>query len=277
MTVLRDSDPELFLQHARPLLYEREAEYGLALGLVEALKTYLKPDITPLLLRVVQEGVTTAVCVQTRPENVVVSHLTDGQAAALAAYFREHQVPLGGAIGPVPGVQAFCAHYSDAPVHVRMSNRILQLTQVIPPLTAPGRFRMAEPADIDMVSRFFHEFHVECLPRELPGEAKLASMIEDRINRETVFFWENGGTPVSSAHSTRPTRGGIAIGPVYTPPNERGKGYASNLVAALSQHLLDQGKRFCVLFTDTHNRTSNKIYENVGYRAIGTSEFLSYT
>ena len=277
MNVMRDSDPDVFLQHAGPLLHEREAEYGLALGLVEALKTYLKPDITPLLLRVVQEAVTTAVCVQTRPESVVVSHLNDDQAAALAAYFREQQIPLDGAIGPVPGVQAFCAQYSEAPVHVQMSNRILQLTQVIPPSIAPGRFRLAEPTDFDPARRFFREFHVECLPRELPGEAKLASMIEDRINRQTVFFWENGGTPVSCAHSTRPTRGGIAIGPVYTPPNERRKGYASNLVAALSQHLLDQGKRFCVLFTDTHNPTSNKIYESIGYRQIGTSEFLSYS
>jgi len=45
----------------------------------------------------------------------------------------------------------------------------------------------------------------------------------------------------------------------------------------MSQHLLDQGKSFCVLFTDADNATSNKIYESIGYRLIGTSEFLSYT
>ena len=277
MTVVRDSNPAVFLQDAGPLLYAREAEYGLPLGLVEALQTYLKPEITPLLLRVTESGVTTAVCVQTRPENVMVSHLSDDQAAALSAYFHEHKISLAGAIGPAQSVRAFCASYSEAPVHVRMSQRILQLTQVNPPQLAPGRLRIAESTDFDTVSRFFHEFHVECLPYEIPTPESLARLIEDRIGRKTVYLWEWDDSVVSSAHTTRPTRNGMSIGPVYTPPTARGKGYASNLMAALSQRLLDGSKRFCVLFTDTRNPTSNKIYESIGYREIGTSEFLSYT
>jgi uncharacterized protein len=277
MTVVRDSDPAVFLQHAGPLLYAREAEYGLPLGLVEALQTYLKPEITPLLLRVTESDVTTAVCVQTRPENVMVSCLSDEQAAALAAYFHENQLPLAGAIGPAPGVKAFCAFHSAAPLHVRMSQRILQLTQVNPPQLAPGRLRIAEPADFETVSCFFHEFHAECLPHEIPTPASLSKLIEDRIARKTVYLWEDDGNVVSSAHTSRPTRNGISIGPVFTPPQQRGRGYASNLMAALSQRLLDGGKRFCVLFTDTLNPTSNKIYESIGYRVIGTSEFLTYT
>jgi len=277
MHVVRDASPGVFLEHAGPLLYAKEAEYGLALGLVEALQTYLKPDITPLLLRVVEEGVTMAVCVQTRAENVVVSELNDRQAARLAAHFREHQLPLPGASGPASGVQALCAYYSTAPARVRMSNRILQLTRVIPPRPSPGEFRLAGSADFEVVRHHFYDFHVECIPEEIPTETALDTLTTDRIERRTVFLWENGGSPVCSAHTSRPTRSGISIGPVYTPPRERGKGYASNLVAAMSQHLLDQGKSFCVLFTDADNATSNKIYESIGYRLIGTSEFLSYT
>jgi hypothetical protein len=119
MTVVRDPSPDEFLQHAGPFLYEREAEYGLALGLVEGLKSYLKPEVPPILLRLSEGGMTTAVCVQTRPENVVVSDLSNNQAAALATYFHEQRIPLPGAIGPVPGVRALCAHYSKAPVYLR--------------------------------------------------------------------------------------------------------------------------------------------------------------
>ena len=276
MTVVRDSSPGVFLQHAGPLLYAREAEYGLPLGLAEALLTYLKPEIAPLLLRVVEDGVTAGVCIQTRPENVMLSHLTNEQAAALAAYCREHEICVAGASGPAAGVREFCARYSNAPTQVRMSNRILQITEVIPPRHTPGSMRVAGSADFETVKRFFHEFHVECIPDELPTEDKLVTLIEDRIARQTVYLWENKGTPVCCAHTTRPTRGGMSIGPVYTPPNERGKGYASNLMAALSQRLLDGGKRFCVLFTDTDNPTSNRVYESIGYRVIGTSEYLSF-
>jgi hypothetical protein len=245
--------------------------------LIEALQTYLMPDITPLLLRVVENGVATAVCVQTRRENVMLSHLTAAQAGALAAFCRDHAVDVAGASGPVTSVREFCAQFSSAPTEVRMSNRILQLTEVVPPQPAPGCMRIAVQADFDTVKRFFRDFHVECIPDELPAEDKLITLIEDRIARQTVFLWDVEGVPVSSAHTTRPTRRGMSIGPVYTPPDQRGRGYASNLVAALSQHVLDRGKQFCVLFTDADNPTSNKVYENVGYRAIGTSKYLSFT
>jgi uncharacterized protein len=117
---------------------------------------------------------------------------------------------------------------------------------------------------------------VECIPDELPSEKQLHALIADRTERQTVFLWEADGRPVSSAHTTRPTRHGISIGPVYTPPGERGKGYASNLMADLSQRMLDGGKRFCALFTDVDNPTSNKIYECIGYRGIATSEYLGF-
>ena len=60
----------------------------------------------------------------------------------------------------------------------------------------------------------------------------------------------------------------MRIGPVYTPPADRGRGYASNLVAATSQDVLDRGRRFCFLFTNVANPTSNKIYQALGYAVV---------
>ena len=59
---------------------------------------------------------------------------------------------------------------------------------------------------------------------------------------------------------------------MYTPPELRGRGYATALTAELSQRLLDGrlfegGRRFCFLYTDLANPTSNAIYERIGYRA----------
>src|SRR4051794_1327852 len=39
-------------------------------------------------------------------------------------------------------------------------------------------------------------------------------------------------------------------------------------VAAVSQHLLDSGRKFCFLFTDLANPTSNKIYQQIGYEPV---------
>ncbi len=48
----------------------------------------------------------------------------------------------------------------------------------------------------------------------------------------------------------------------------RRQGYASSCVAALSQTLLDQGRKYCFLFTDLANPTSNHIYQAIGYQPI---------
>jgi hypothetical protein len=55
---------------------------------------------------------------------------------------------------------------------------------------------------------------------------------------------------------------------VYTPPEVRARGYASACVAALTKLLLEGGRRFCFLYTDLSNPTSNSIYQRVGYRPI---------
>jgi predicted GNAT family acetyltransferase len=70
------------------------------------------------------------------------------------------------------------------------------------------------------------------------------------------------------AGSTGPTPHGIRIGAVYTPPEYRQRGYASACVAYLSQMMLDSGRKFCFLFTDLSNPTSNHIYQQIGYEPV---------
>jgi predicted GNAT family acetyltransferase len=65
-----------------------------------------------------------------------------------------------------------------------------------------------------------------------------------------------------------PTPHGMRIGPVYTPPEHRRQGYASAATSAVSQHLLDGGRRFCFLYTDLANPTSNHIYQEIGFQSV---------
>jgi predicted GNAT family acetyltransferase len=58
------------------------------------------------------------------------------------------------------------------------------------------------------------------------------------------------------------------VNAVYTPPEQRRKGYATAAVAALSGMLLAAGKDFCCLYTDVANPTSNSIYRKIGYRPV---------
>ena len=76
------------------------------------------------------------------------------------------------------------------------------------------------------------------------------------------------------AARTGPTTHGVRINFVYTPSEFRGKGYASACAAALSQAMLNSGRRFCYLFTDLSNPVSNQIYQRIGY--VPVCDFTEY-
>ena len=85
-----------------------------------------------------------------------------------------------------------------------------------------------------------------------------------------------GGAPVSAACLTRAVGGMARVGPVYTPPDLRGRGYAAGATAAVSQAALDAGVRDVVLYTDLANPVSNALYERLGYRAVEDRVVLSF-
>ena len=92
--------------------------------------------------------------------------------------------------------------------------------------------------------------------------------LAERIAEERVLVWEDErGRVVHLTGHNLPSFGVARVGPVYTPREHRGQGYATAAVAAVSCRLLDRGARVC-LFTDQANPTSNRIYEALGYRRV---------
>ncbi|MFX0001757.1 MAG: GNAT family N-acetyltransferase, partial [Candidatus Hermodarchaeota archaeon] len=88
------------------------------------------------------------------------------------------------------------------------------------------------------------------------------------MNERRIFLLLDKGKPVSMVCKAGKTPNGIAVNLVYTPHNLRRNGYATECVAKLSKQLLEEGNKFCFLFTDLSNPTSNSIYQKIGYRPI---------
>lgn len=83
-----------------------------------------------------------------------------------------------------------------------------------------------------------------------------------------IWLWEESGRPVSFTAFHDPTPTGVRVGPVYTPDECRGSGYATSLVAAMSAWLLANGRQRCLLFADRENPTSNGIHLRIGYEHV---------
>jgi uncharacterized protein len=273
MNLVHFSDIPAFVARASPFLLTHEAHNNLLLGISTELarnpSTFgPKP---PVMLMVEDERGVLLAAIQTPPNNLVLSHTEhrealDLLAATLAA--EGYQLPgVQGARGDAEHFAQRWAALHGQQIAPAMDLRIYQLTAVQPPVAVPGQMRRATEADRPLLEAWFAAFHEEATPGGIASDK--AAIVTRWLTSPSRFLalWENG-EPVALAGATGPTPNGIRIGAVYTPPEHRRRGYASALVAALSQHQLDAGKRFCCLFTDLSNPTSNHIYQTIGYEPV---------
>jgi uncharacterized protein len=272
--VERPADARAFLDTAGAFLAEREAENNLLFGI--AANLLRDPDramtAPPYFAAVRRDADVVAAALMTPPFNVVLSWTGDPDAvAALADDLDRDRSLLPGITAPVDIARSFVAQWAAqhrVTPRRAIAERIYRVEHVTAPRGVPGGVRIAGRADRDLLAHWMEAFMREAIPNSLPGEA--AAMVDSALRTGTRIFhlWELEGRPVSVAGITGPTQNGIRLGPVYTPPGDRGHGFASAVTAAASQAELDAGRRFVFLFTDLANPTSNKIYQAIGYEPV---------
>jgi predicted GNAT family acetyltransferase len=276
MRIERYASGASFLESAGALLLQAEAENNLILGVGAGLAA--QDEESDNYLAVVFEDDRPMACAMcTPPHRVVVSKAPRRYLDALASDLADRYEDLRGVTGRVETAedfaQAWIAHRPTV-VTTAMSMRIYQLDQVRPPASrASGSIRVIEARDLDLLVEWMSAFEQDTLVGALGSDVRSAA--QRRIDGRSVFIWEDDG-PVSMAAFAGPTPNGIRINLVYTPPDLRGRGYASMCVATLSQHLLDTGRSFCFLYTDLGNSTSNRIYQNIGYRPVCDAAALDF-
>jgi predicted GNAT family acetyltransferase len=273
MHVTRFDSPQAFLAHAASFLLAREAEHNLILGIAAELERDLfMYGSQPYMATVEDGGRVVAAALMTPPHNLLLSHIADeGALAAIDADLARFERMPAGVIADVDHARAF-AEIWCTPRGLRYrrttAERVFQLTSVRLPRPVPGRMREATHADRALLVAWIGAFHAEALSATIDFNA--AEKAADRwlaSPARTLYLWDDGA-PVSMAGVAGPTPHGIRIGAVYTPPAHRRRGYASALVAAVSQRQLDMGRSFCFLYTDLSNPTSNHIYQEIGYAPV---------
>jgi predicted GNAT family acetyltransferase len=278
MNVRRFNSPRAFFALVEPFLLAHEAENCFFIGHIPTLS---EPTDVLLCAAIDDEhdGAVRAVGLMTPGRHLVITRAPHEAAVALAAYLHEHCIAPPGVQAPREAAKAFAAEWgrrTGRVAHVDVEMAVHQLTRVIPPARpAAGAMRAATPADLDRITRWIVEFGQEIGEAHFGEDAR--AIAERRVGERSILVWEDATCePVAMAGVTGATPGGIRVNLVYTPPPSRKRGYASTLVATLSQAELDAGRSFCFLYTDLANPTSNKVYRDIGYKPVAENVRFSF-
>jgi predicted GNAT family acetyltransferase len=274
-TVERHADAEHFLEATQRWLLESEIENNLLLGIALNRRGHKAAD-PPLYWATIRgdDGVVGCAC-RTPPFPLVLSRMPAAAIGALAGDVGATAASLTGVNGPVAEAEAFASAWTERTGYAarhRFRLRLHALRQVEPRADlASGALRKATEADVALARDW-----IDAYVRDAGLDPATPETALRMIRHGKLYLWIDGGTARSMAAVSRETGSGCAINGVYTPPGDRRRGYATAAVAALSGALLRAGQRFCCLYTDLLNPTSNSIYGKVGYRPIRDDAELTF-
>jgi RimJ/RimL family protein N-acetyltransferase len=261
--VERYTSPQRFLREAGPWLAANEAGNNLILALAHSLAGDDHPFHAPIYLAAVKDrGRIVGCAVRPPPDHLDLTPMPPGAASLVAADAVEHCPGLESMGGDIAAASEFATAWArlrggDWRIVHRWSWLVLR--EVRRPRRVPGGLRVAEPGDWPLVSRWG-----ELFTRDTNAAGGVLRFLERRINTRSLYVWEHDGPKCMAAVSGYTPRG-LRISAVFTPEDQRGKGYASNTVAAVSQRALDDGRSHCVLFAESHHVATLRVYERIGF------------
>ena len=157
--------------------------------------------------------------------------------AHLVRYLLAMDAPVPGVVGPASAAQAFSACWAEAVPSAApretMRMRVFEARTVADVPFAAGALRLASMDDHPIMAQWTAAFSQEALGEsaDLDGAKKSAARF---IADGHLHIWDCNG-PVSMAKSARPMRNGVTVNAVYTPPEQRNKGYATCMRRVVDQ------------------------------------------
>ena len=265
-------DPEEFATRAQAFLAGRVERNVLATVLVH-MRSGRWTDRTPLFAYALDEhGRVSAAALRSPPWPLLVTALDHHAAGELIEIWLPADPELNGVSGEAPTARAIAQAWQLRTAGVARCERrdaMHALSEVVPPeRPACGVLREASAGERALLIEWERAFVSEA-KAGMAAEAERS--VDVRLANRAQFVWDDGGA-VSTLVLSPEVAGTVRIGPVYTPPEHRRRGYASSGVAAVCERALAGSARRCALFTDLANPTSNKIYAALGFRRLGEWE-----
>jgi uncharacterized protein len=273
--VIRHNTAAEFLARTKIWLERAEAENNLILGISRYFKANTE-RANPYFLTVEETGTLTGAGLMTPPRNLIITSMHEPSLTATADYFLREGIAVLGITGPKPSVRFFAEYWktrTGKDAHLKTSYRLYACERVLIQRYSRGCLRPATKNDEPLATKWAAEF---CRDAGIEDETdSMTDRVPYLIAKASLHLWDDDQI-VSMAMVQRETEHGISISMVYTPAHLRNRGYATSCVAGVTQRMLDSGKKFCCLYADLTNPTSNSIYQKIGYTPVFDSEDLAF-
>jgi GNAT superfamily N-acetyltransferase len=205
----------------------------------------------------------------TPPYPLLVSSVPPDAAAELAAAMVARAVSLQlappGLNGPEASAGAVAMAWAQATGDTIVRERLILLNvlgNLIEVPTPPGTRRAATLDDVPMLGMWLDAFGAEV---DIIVGASSVATAERSVRAGMYDLWIDDAIPVCLV-GHRVAAGVLRVGPVYTPPEHRNRGYGRRLTYEVTAGALEHPDvHQAMLFTDAANPVSNSIYRQAGY------------
>lgn len=270
--IIEYKSPQQFLDGTGHFLEKRELENNLILGLCNGFTDKTQVQEGCVFINASLGNNVKAASIKTAAKAIIAGETKNTRyIKELADYYLENNIELKGVFGENFYVNEFSNFYGRQPL-IDMALIVHRLTTVNKLPLATGKFEMADRNDLDLITEWFMTFEDEKNPAVRRSEEQVLKVTQHKIALGDVFKWTDKGNVVCVAAINRKTKNAGIIGLVYTPEEQRRNGYATSHVKKLSEYILQNGFKYCGLFTDKANPTSNHIYKKIGYKPV--TEFI---
>ncbi len=271
---------EEFAQAVTPFLLENEDKFSLFFGVLERIKEGFYEN--PYMAAIEEDGELLALFQMTPPHPLNIIFTKESKLEECIELSINKLLDESIHIESIISVKEWATRFAEKwkektgqGTTLLMDQGLYRLDVIDETLEhSPGSWRYATHTDALLIEKWYAEF-VEDTGIERLAAEEIQKRVKIMLDQQEVFLWEDKGKVVSMMKKARPTANGVTVSFVFTPREERRKGYARTMVAAGSKELLKEF-RFCVLYTDMMNPTSNKIYQEIGYRKLIDSVHLKF-
>ena len=133
---------------------------------------------------------------------------------------------------------------------------------------SPGFMDYPSRVDKDVLATYWINNGKELYPSRIISKEESLQEVEGWIDNDDFFVWRNPKGKIVCMAGLWVESNLAKISHVYTPPEERKKGYCASLIYSVTKLLLEKGYE-PMLYTDYHYEASNKAYQKVGYENQG--------